>query len=162
MLYPGVYTGGGGGGALFQMGVIRGFYSIDQSARIVLWCNIPCEAYQLGIIRDAELELLYACMCFMCYRCPYLVEHLSPAIPAVAAVLMFFTMATLIRTGTMDPGVLPRAVGMEAAVNEFGRTNSEGTFHGLALIPYVCTTYCFFNCLDFVACVTLEKSQHVC
>ena len=50
-----------------------------------------------------------------CFSCPYLTEHVTPAIPAVGGALFVFVMATLFRTSFSDPGVIPRATPDEAA-----------------------------------------------
>ncbi|XP_069787728.1 palmitoyltransferase ZDHHC14 isoform X3 [Narcine bancroftii] len=49
------------------------------------------------------------------YSCPYLAVNITPVIPAIAGVLFFFVMGTLLRTSFSDPGVLPRATQDEAA-----------------------------------------------
>lgn len=75
-----------------------------------------------------RLDLYQLCVCvlgFLC-SCPYLVTHVSPVVPVFTVVLMVLTLASLIRTATMDPGVLPRAVGVEASLNEFGRNDTLG------------------------------------
>ena len=40
---------------------------------------------------------------------------MTPAIPAIGAVIFIFVMATLFRTSFSDPGVIPRATPDEAA-----------------------------------------------
>ncbi|XP_032880955.1 palmitoyltransferase ZDHHC14 isoform X2 [Amblyraja radiata] len=52
---------------------------------------------------------------FFAFDCPYLAVNITPVIPAIAAVLFFFVMGTLLRTSFSDPGVLPRATQDEAA-----------------------------------------------
>ncbi|XP_041105343.1 palmitoyltransferase ZDHHC14-like isoform X2 [Polyodon spathula] len=47
--------------------------------------------------------------------CPYLVVHITPAVPVIGGILFFFVMGTLLRTSFSDPGVLPRATAHEAA-----------------------------------------------
>lgn len=51
---------------------------------------------------------------------------ITPAIPAVAGILFFFVMGTLLRTSFSDPGVLPRATPDEAAdlERQIGNTGS--------------------------------------
>lgn len=44
--------------------------------------------------------------------------RISPAIPAVGALLFVFVMAALFRTSFSDPGVIPRATPDEAAYIE--------------------------------------------
>ncbi|KAF7254159.1 putative palmitoyltransferase ZDHHC14 [Varanus komodoensis] len=62
--------------------------------------------------------------------CPYLSEQITPAIPAVGAVLFFFVMGTLLRTSFSDPGVLPRATPDEAADLERQIGNTEEMANG--------------------------------
>lgn len=50
---------------------------------------------------------------------------ITPAIPAVAGILFFFVMGTLLRTSFSDPGVLPRATPDEAADLERQIGNTE-------------------------------------
>lgn len=47
--------------------------------------------------------------------CPYLASEISPAIPAVGALLFLFVICTLFRTSFTDPGIIPRATPEEAA-----------------------------------------------
>nr|XP_020444226.1 probable palmitoyltransferase ZDHHC14 [Monopterus albus] len=47
--------------------------------------------------------------------CPFLSSNLTPAIPAVGAVLLVFVMGMLFRASFSDPGILPRAMLDEAA-----------------------------------------------
>jgi len=51
---------------------------------------------------------------FFALDCPYLIEKVSPVVPAVAAVLFFFVLANLSRAAFSDPGVIPRATKEEA------------------------------------------------
>lgn len=47
--------------------------------------------------------------------CPFLANHLTLAIPIIAAVLFFFVISCLLQTSFRDPGILPRATPSEAA-----------------------------------------------
>ncbi|UYV63835.1 ZDHHC14, partial [Cordylochernes scorpioides] len=51
----------------------------------------------------------------VCLSCPFLMERVHVAIPAVAGALFLFVMFTLLRTSFSDPGVIPRATPAEAA-----------------------------------------------
>ncbi|XP_071988642.1 palmitoyltransferase ZDHHC14-like [Engystomops pustulosus] len=51
----------------------------------------------------------------MLVSCPYLAVKITPAIPVIGGILVFFVMGTLLRTSFSDPGVLPRATPDEAA-----------------------------------------------
>eukprot|EP00074_Homo_sapiens_P090365 XP_016866800.1 probable palmitoyltransferase ZDHHC14 isoform X5 [Homo sapiens] len=62
--------------------------------------------------------------------CPYLAVKITPAIPAVAGILFFFVMGTLLRTSFSDPGVLPRATPDEAADLERQIDIANGTSSG--------------------------------
>ncbi|XP_061480220.1 palmitoyltransferase ZDHHC14 isoform X5 [Rhineura floridana] len=62
--------------------------------------------------------------------CPYLSVQITPAIPAVGAILFFFVMGTLLRTSFSDPGVLPRATPDEAADLEKQIGNTEEIANG--------------------------------
>ncbi|CAH2251568.1 palmitoyltransferase ZDHHC14, partial, partial [Pelobates cultripes] len=52
---------------------------------------------------------------YLLYSCPYLALHITPAVPVIGGILVFFVMGTLLRTSFSDPGVLPRATPDEAA-----------------------------------------------
>ncbi|XP_018610020.1 palmitoyltransferase ZDHHC18a [Scleropages formosus] len=52
---------------------------------------------------------------FFAFDCPFLMEHLSRFVPAIAAVLFLFVIISLLRTSFTDPGILPRATPEEAA-----------------------------------------------
>ncbi|XP_077204934.1 palmitoyltransferase ZDHHC14 isoform X4 [Paroedura picta] len=72
-------------------------------------------ARQTGVFYLTLLLILVTSGLFFAFDCPYLSDQITPAIPAVGAVLFFFVMGTLLRTSFSDPGVLPRATPDEAA-----------------------------------------------
>ncbi|KAG8243280.1 Palmitoyltransferase zdhhc14 [Homalodisca vitripennis] len=51
--------------------------------------------------------------------------RITPAIPAVGALLFVFVMSALLRTSFSDPGVIPRATPDEAAYIEKQIANSD-------------------------------------
>lgn len=55
---------------------------------------------------------------FTFYSCPYLAKYLTPAIPAVGALLFIFVMSSLFHTSFSDPGIIPRATAEEAIYTE--------------------------------------------
>ncbi|XP_039214171.1 palmitoyltransferase ZDHHC14 isoform X2 [Crotalus tigris] len=72
-------------------------------------------ARQTGVFYLTLALILVTSGLFFAFDCPYLSEKITPAIPAVGAILFFFVMGTLLRTSFSDPGVLPRATPDEAA-----------------------------------------------
>ncbi|XP_063164247.1 palmitoyltransferase ZDHHC14 isoform X2 [Candoia aspera] len=72
-------------------------------------------ARQTGVFYLTLVLILVTSGLFFAFDCPYLSEQITPAIPAVGAILFFFVMGTLLRTSFSDPGVLPRATPDEAA-----------------------------------------------
>ncbi|XP_054261086.1 palmitoyltransferase ZDHHC9-like [Macrosteles quadrilineatus] len=58
------------------------------------------------------------CSLFFIFDCPFLAMRITPAIPAVGALLFVFVMSALLRTSFSDPGVIPRATPDEAAYIE--------------------------------------------
>lgn len=72
-------------------------------------------ARQTGIFYFTCTLIIVTCGLFFGFDCPYLSEHVTPAIPAVGGALFIFVMATLFRTSFSDPGVIPRATPDEAA-----------------------------------------------
>ncbi|XP_054717812.1 palmitoyltransferase ZDHHC18-like [Uloborus diversus] len=75
-------------------------------------------ARQTGVFCFTICLIVGTCTLFFVFDCQYLSEEISPAIPAVAAVLFLFVMSTLLRTSFSDPGVIPRATLDEAADTE--------------------------------------------
>ncbi|VDN99771.1 unnamed protein product [Rodentolepis nana] len=55
---------------------------------------------------------------FFAFDARYLSVTLSPAVPAVGAVLFIFTFCVLLRVSCSDPGILPRATPAEVLVFE--------------------------------------------
>ncbi|XP_028579593.2 palmitoyltransferase ZDHHC14 isoform X4 [Podarcis muralis] len=72
-------------------------------------------ARQTGVFYLTLILILVTSGLFFAFDCRYLSDEITPAIPAVGAVLFFFVMGTLLRTSFSDPGVLPRATPDEAA-----------------------------------------------
>ncbi|XP_032999958.1 probable palmitoyltransferase ZDHHC14 isoform X4 [Lacerta agilis] len=72
-------------------------------------------ARQTGVFYLTLVLILVTSGLFFAFDCRYLSDQITPAIPAVGAILFFFVMGTLLRTSFSDPGVLPRATPDEAA-----------------------------------------------
>ncbi|XP_042302134.1 palmitoyltransferase ZDHHC14 isoform X2 [Sceloporus undulatus] len=72
-------------------------------------------ARQTGVFYLTLVLILVTSGLFFAFDCPYLSDQITPAIPAVGAILFFFVLGTLLRTSFSDPGVLPRATPDEAA-----------------------------------------------
>ncbi|XP_044278044.1 palmitoyltransferase ZDHHC14 isoform X3 [Varanus komodoensis] len=87
-------------------------------------------ARQTGVFYLTLVLILVTSGLFFAFDCPYLSEQITPAIPAVGAVLFFFVMGTLLRTSFSDPGVLPRATPDEAADLERQIGNTEEMANG--------------------------------
>lgn len=89
-------------------------------------------ARQTGIFYFTCTLIVVTCGLFFGFDCPYLAEHVTPAIPVVGGLLFIFVMATLFRTSFSDPGVIPRASPDEAAdiekQIEVPNTTSPGTY----------------------------------
>ncbi|XP_068198500.1 palmitoyltransferase ZDHHC14-like isoform X2 [Antennarius striatus] len=73
---------------------------------------------QTGVFYLTLVLILVTSGLFFTFDCPFLASHLSPAIPALGAVLLFFVLGMLLRASFTDPGVLPRATPDEAATLE--------------------------------------------
>uniref|UniRef100_T1D6Y2 Palmitoyltransferase n=1 Tax=Crotalus horridus TaxID=35024 RepID=T1D6Y2_CROHD len=87
-------------------------------------------ARQTGVFYLTLALILVTSGLFFAFDCPYLSEKITPAIPAVGAILFFFVMGTLLRTSFSDPGVLPRATPDEAADLERQIGNTEDIANG--------------------------------
>uniref|UniRef100_A0A8D0EAE9 Palmitoyltransferase n=1 Tax=Salvator merianae TaxID=96440 RepID=A0A8D0EAE9_SALMN len=87
-------------------------------------------ARQTGVFYLTLVLILVTSGLFFAFDCPYLSDQITPAIPAVGAVLFFFVMGTLLRTSFSDPGVLPRATPEEAADLERQIGNTEEIVNG--------------------------------
>jgi len=76
---------------------------------------------------------------FFIFDCIYLAEKISPAIPAVGAVLFLLVMSNLFRTSFSDPGIIPRATKAEAQdierQMEAQNGNGNGGANGSAYRP---------------------------
>ncbi|XP_073528512.1 palmitoyltransferase ZDHHC14 isoform X3 [Phyllobates terribilis] len=72
-------------------------------------------ARQTGVFYLTLILILVTSGLFFAFDCPYLAVKITPAIPVVGGILVFFVMGTLLRTSFSDPGVLPRATPDEAA-----------------------------------------------
>ncbi|XP_069787727.1 palmitoyltransferase ZDHHC14 isoform X2 [Narcine bancroftii] len=72
-------------------------------------------ASQTGVFYLTLVLIVVTSGFFFAFDCPYLAVNITPVIPAIAGVLFFFVMGTLLRTSFSDPGVLPRATQDEAA-----------------------------------------------
>ncbi|XP_054162985.1 palmitoyltransferase ZDHHC18-like [Oppia nitens] len=75
-------------------------------------------AKQISVFYFTIILILITCSLFFIFDCPYLATEISPAIPAVAALLFLFVLCTLLRTSFTDPGIIPRATPEEAADTE--------------------------------------------
>nr|XP_028579592.1 probable palmitoyltransferase ZDHHC14 isoform X3 [Podarcis muralis] len=87
-------------------------------------------ARQTGVFYLTLVLILVTSGLFFAFDCRYLSDEITPAIPAVGAVLFFFVMGTLLRTSFSDPGVLPRATPDEAADLERQIGNTEEIANG--------------------------------
>ncbi|XP_032109107.1 probable palmitoyltransferase ZDHHC14 isoform X3 [Sapajus apella] len=87
-------------------------------------------ARQTGVFYLTLVLILVTSGLFFAFDCPYLAVKITPAIPAVAGILFFFVMGTLLRTSFSDPGVLPRATPDEAADLERQIGNTEDIANG--------------------------------
>ncbi|CAG2161504.1 unnamed protein product [Oppiella nova] len=75
-------------------------------------------AKQISVFYFTISLIIATCALFFVFDCPYLASQISPAIPAVAALLFVFVLCTLLRTSFTDPGIIPRATPDEAADTE--------------------------------------------
>lgn len=61
---------------------------------------------QCGLQRDRmNQSLLYVCVCF---RCPWLSERFSVAVPIYNGIIFLFVLANFCMATFMDPGIFPR------------------------------------------------------
>ncbi|XP_065584028.1 palmitoyltransferase ZDHHC14-like [Artemia franciscana] len=75
-------------------------------------------AKQTGVFYITVLLIVFTSGLFFAFDCPYLTVHLSPVIPVIAGAMFIFVLSSLFRTSCMDPGIIPRAMGDEAAFIE--------------------------------------------
>ncbi|XP_067845223.1 palmitoyltransferase ZDHHC14 isoform X3 [Heptranchias perlo] len=87
-------------------------------------------ARQTGVFYLTLVLIVVTSGLFFAFDCPYLAVNITPVIPAVAGVLFFFVMGTLLRTSFSDPGVLPRATQDEAADLERQIDTANGSSSG--------------------------------
>ncbi|KAM4772144.1 palmitoyltransferase ZDHHC14 isoform 4-T5 [Rhinophrynus dorsalis] len=72
-------------------------------------------ARETGVFYLTLILILVTSGLFLAFDCPYLAVKITPAIPVIGGILVFFVMGTLLRTSFSDPGVLPRATPDEVA-----------------------------------------------
>ncbi|KAB7505792.1 putative palmitoyltransferase ZDHHC14 [Armadillidium nasatum] len=83
------------------------------------WCDGRLiMAKQTGIFYLTVALIVVTDILFFIFDCPYLTSNLSPAIPAIGAVLFIFVMSMLFHTSFTDPGIIPRATADEALYTE--------------------------------------------
>jgi len=87
--------------------VFPGRNSFYCNGRIVM-------AQKAGIFYLTVALIVITSALFFGFDCVYLAQHVSPAIPAVGAVLFLLVMSNLFRTSFSDPGIIPRATHQEA------------------------------------------------
>ncbi|XP_068087965.1 palmitoyltransferase ZDHHC14 isoform X2 [Hyperolius riggenbachi] len=87
-------------------------------------------ARQTGVFYLTMILILVTSGLFFAFDCPYLAVKITPAIPVIGGILVFFVMGTLLRTSFSDPGVLPRATPDEAADLERQIDVANGTTSG--------------------------------
>ncbi|XP_042893563.1 palmitoyltransferase ZDHHC18-like isoform X2 [Penaeus japonicus] len=75
-------------------------------------------AQQTGIFYFTVGLIFVTNVLFFVFDCPYLAKYLTPAIPAVGALLFIFVMSSLFHTSFSDPGIIPRATAEEAIYTE--------------------------------------------
>ncbi|XP_041716828.1 palmitoyltransferase ZDHHC14-like isoform X2 [Coregonus clupeaformis] len=72
-------------------------------------------ARQTGVFYLTLVLIMVTSGLFFAFDCPFLASNLTPAIPVIGGVLLFFVLGMLFRASFSDPGVLPRATPDEAA-----------------------------------------------
>ncbi|KAM4695368.1 palmitoyltransferase ZDHHC14 isoform 2-T2 [Discoglossus pictus] len=87
-------------------------------------------AKQCGVFILTLVLILFTSGVFFAVDCPYLAANITPAIPVIGGILVFFVMGTLLRTSFSDPGVLPRATPDEAADLERQMDVANGSSSG--------------------------------
>lgn len=75
-------------------------------------------AQQTGIFYFTVGLIFVTNVLFFVFDCPFLAKYLTPAIPAVGALLFIFVMSSLFHTSFSDPGIIPRATAEEAIYTE--------------------------------------------
>lgn len=87
--------------------VFPGRNSFYCNGRIVM-------AQKAGIFYLTVILIVTTSALFFAFDCPFLTTNVSPAIPAVGALLFLLVMSNLFRTSFSDPGIIPRATAAEA------------------------------------------------
>jgi len=111
--------------------VFPGRNSFYCNGRIVM-------AQKAGIFYLTIILIVTTSSLFFAFDCPYLTEHVSPAIPVVGGVLFIFVMSNLFRTSFTDPGIIPRATRAEAQDIERqmdAQNGANGAGNGAAYRP---------------------------
>ncbi|CAB1340417.1 unnamed protein product [Coregonus sp. 'balchen'] len=72
-------------------------------------------ARQTGVFYLTLVLIMVTSGLFFAFDCPFLASNLTPAIPVIGGVLLFFVLGMLFRASFSDPGFLPRATPDEAA-----------------------------------------------
>lgn len=54
------------------------------------------------------------CVSSLLYSARYLADNVSPVFPIIGVILLFYSLSFLLRTGCIDPGIVPRATQAEA------------------------------------------------
>ena len=63
------------------------------------------------------------------YSARYLAAEVNPIFPIIGVILLFYCVAFLLRTGCIDPGIVPRATQTEA--NYFIKLSTPGEYYVL-------------------------------
>ena len=71
-------------------------------------------AQKAGIFYLTLFLVIGTSVLFFAFDCKYLSEKVSPAIPAIGAVLFLCVISNLFKTSFSDPGIIPRATAAEA------------------------------------------------